>query len=73
MTDAIQIERERGPLTLRLNRPDKKSALTRAFYSQLAEAVRVSKQLMKAPDREQQQRRGQKARKADDSGMNTAH
>lgn len=40
MTDAIQIERERGLLTLRLNRPDKKNALTRAMYSQLAEALK---------------------------------
>ncbi|VVM51425.1 putative enoyl-CoA hydratase echA8 [Pseudomonas fluorescens] len=39
MTDAIQIERERGLLTLRLNRPDKKNALTRAMYSHLAEAL----------------------------------
>ncbi|QVW22228.1 enoyl-CoA hydratase/isomerase family protein [Pseudomonas hormoni] len=40
MTDAIQIERERGLLTLRLNRPDKKNALTRAMYSHLAEALK---------------------------------
>lgn len=40
MTDAIQIEHERGLLTLRLNRPDKKNALTRAMYSQLGEALR---------------------------------
>ena len=40
MTDAIQIERERGLLTLRLNRPDKKNALTRAMYSQLGEALK---------------------------------
>ncbi|MCP1497628.1 enoyl-CoA hydratase/carnithine racemase [Pseudomonas migulae] len=39
MPDAIQIERERGLLTLRLNRPDKKNALTRAMYSHLAEAL----------------------------------
>ncbi|RON49043.1 enoyl-CoA hydratase-related protein [Pseudomonas frederiksbergensis] len=39
MTDAIQIERERGLLTLRLNRPDKKNALTRAMYAQLAKAL----------------------------------
>jgi len=40
MTDAIQIERERGVLTLRLNRPEKKNALTRAMYSYLAEALK---------------------------------
>ena len=36
MSDAIRFERERGLLTLRLNRPDKKNALTRAMYSHLA-------------------------------------
>jgi enoyl-CoA hydratase/carnithine racemase len=40
MTDAIQLERERGLLTLRLNRTDKKNALTRAMYSRLAEALK---------------------------------
>lgn len=40
MNNAIQIERERGVLTLRLNRPDKKNALTRAMYSQLARALK---------------------------------
>lgn len=40
MPDAIQIERERGLLTLCLNRPDKKNALTRAMYSHLADALK---------------------------------
>ena len=39
MTDAILQQRERGLLTLQLNRPDKKTALTRAMYPQLAEAL----------------------------------
>jgi len=39
MTEAILLQRERGLLSLRLNRPDKKNALTRAMYSRLAEAL----------------------------------
>jgi enoyl-CoA hydratase/carnithine racemase len=42
MSDAIQFERERGLLTLRFNRPDKKNALTRAMYSHLAEALELA-------------------------------
>ncbi|MEK1843600.1 MAG: enoyl-CoA hydratase-related protein, partial [Pseudomonas sp.] len=42
MPDAIQFERERGLLTLRINRPEKKNALTRAMYSQLAEGLRLA-------------------------------
>jgi len=40
MPEAIEVERERGLLTLRLNRPEKKNALTRAMYSHLAEALK---------------------------------
>lgn len=39
MTDAILLQRDGGLLTLQLNRPDKKNALTRAMYTRLAEAL----------------------------------
>ena len=39
MTDAILLQREGGLLTLQLNRPDKKNALTRLMYTQLAQAL----------------------------------
>ncbi|KPA88482.1 MULTISPECIES: enoyl-CoA hydratase-related protein [Pseudomonas] len=42
MTDAIVIEREGGLLTLRLNRADKKNALTRAMYGQLGQALQLA-------------------------------
>lgn len=39
MSEHILVEREAGLLTLRLNRPDKMNALTRAMYSQMAEVL----------------------------------
>lgn len=40
MPDTIRFERERGLLTLHINRPEKKNALTRAMYNHLAEALK---------------------------------
>lgn len=42
MTETLLLDRERGVLTVRLNRPDKKNALTRAMYSQLAQALAMA-------------------------------
>jgi len=39
MSEHVLIEREAGLLTLRLNRLDKKNALTRAMYSRMAQAL----------------------------------
>ncbi|BBP66771.1 enoyl-CoA hydratase [Pseudomonas sp. Cab53] len=39
MSETLLLDRERGLLTMRLNRADKKNALTRAMYSQLAQAL----------------------------------
>ena len=39
MTDTLLVEREGGLLSVRLNRPEKKNALTRAMYSRLAEVL----------------------------------
>ena len=39
MSEHVLVERESGLLTLRLNRPDKKNALTRTMYAGLAEAL----------------------------------
>ena len=42
MTETLLLDRERGLLTVRLNRPEKKNALTRAMYSQLAHALTMA-------------------------------
>lgn len=39
MSEHLLVERDEGVLTLRLNRPDKKNALTRAMYSGMAEVL----------------------------------
>ncbi|MDB5984073.1 MAG: enoyl-CoA hydratase [Pseudomonas sp.] len=42
MSESIVIEREGSLLTLRINRPDKKNALTLAMYEQLAVAFEIA-------------------------------
>ncbi|KQW09092.1 MULTISPECIES: enoyl-CoA hydratase [Pseudomonas] len=42
MTPTLLLDRERGLLTVRLNRAEKKNALTRAMYSQLAQALAMA-------------------------------
>ncbi len=42
MTDHIQIEQSNGVLTLVMNRPDKKNALTDAMYKALADSIEAS-------------------------------
>ncbi|MGE8359876.1 enoyl-CoA hydratase [Pseudomonas sp.] len=44
MNEHLQVEREGGLLTLRMNRPDKKNALTRAMYSGMAEVLEQADQ-----------------------------
>jgi enoyl-CoA hydratase/carnithine racemase len=44
MTDHLRVDREQGLLTLRLNRLDKKNALTRAMYAAMAEALNQADQ-----------------------------
>ncbi len=39
MTDHIEITRRDGVLAVRMNRPDKKNALTSAMYAAMAEAL----------------------------------
>ena len=40
MMDSVQVGVDAGVMTLRMNRADKKNALTRAMYSRMAEALR---------------------------------
>lgn len=44
MNDHLRVEREQGLLTLRLNRLDKKNALTRAMYAGMAEVLNQADQ-----------------------------
>jgi enoyl-CoA hydratase/carnithine racemase len=39
MTEHVRIERDGGVLTLTLNRPERKNALTQAMYMALGEAI----------------------------------
>ncbi len=39
MTDTVQVDVRSGVMTIRMNRPDKKNALTQAMYASLAEAL----------------------------------
>ena len=39
MSDHIQIERHGAVQTIRMNRPDKKNALTRAMYAAMTKAI----------------------------------
>lgn len=43
MSEHILVEREQGLLTLRMNRPDKLNALTRAMYSRMAEVLNAAR------------------------------
>ena len=42
MSEHIVVEREPGLLTLRMNRLDKKNALTRQMYSQMAQELNAA-------------------------------
>ncbi|AOE87224.1 enoyl-CoA hydratase [Pseudomonas sp. TCU-HL1] len=44
MSEHILVEREQGLLTLRMNRPDKMNALTRAMYSRMAEVLDAARE-----------------------------
>ncbi|MCO6057011.1 enoyl-CoA hydratase [Pseudomonas sp. MOB-449] len=44
MSEHILVEREQGLLTLRMNRPDKMNALTRAMYSRMADVLDAARE-----------------------------